>query len=178
MTMRFLFQRRGCLSSRVHIADVSNYVQGGSALDREALKRNQCLSCRSRDPMLPERLSNGICSLNQGEDRLTLSCLMDIDRSGQVVSHEILETIIRVDRRMSYTGSLYFLEDGDAETKREYEEFVPMFFLMKELSELLRSRRHHRGSIDFDFPETRSHLMVRAGQSMCSRMKQMWRQRL
>ena len=80
---------------------------------------------------------------------------MDIDKSGQVVSHEILETIIRVDRRMSYTQVRCILEDGDTETKREYEEFVPMFFLMKELSELLRSRRHHRGSIDFDFPESK-----------------------
>ena len=140
----------------VHIADVSNYVQGGSALDREALKRGTSVYLADRViPMLPERLSNGICSLNQGEDRLTLSCLMDIDRSGQVVSHEILETIIRVDRRMSYTQVRCILEDGDTETKREYEEFVPMFFLMKELSELLRSRRHHRGSIDFDFPESK-----------------------
>lgn len=140
----------------VHIADVSNYVQGGSALDREALKRGTSVYLADRViPMLPERLSNGICSLNQGEDRLTLSCLMDIDRSGQVVSHEILETIIRVDRRMSYTQVRCILEDGDTETKREYEEFVPMFFLMKELSEFLRSRRHHRGSIDFDFPESK-----------------------
>ena len=140
----------------VHIADVSNYVQGGSALDREALKRGTSVYLADRViPMLPERLSNGICSLNQGEDRLTLSCLMDIDRSGQVVSHEILETIIRVDRRMSYTQVRCILEDGDTETKREYEEFVPMFFLMKELSELLRSRRHHSGSIDFDFPESK-----------------------
>ena len=140
----------------VHIADVSNYVQGGSALDREALKRGTSVYLADRViPMLPERLSNGICSLNQGEDRLTLSCLMDIDGSGQVVSHEILETIIRVDRRMSYTQVRCILEDGDTETKREYEEFVPMFFLMKELSELLRSRRHHRGSIDFDFPESK-----------------------
>ena len=140
----------------VHIADVSNYVQGGSALDREALKRGTSVYLADRViPMLPERLSNGICSLNQGEDRLTLSCLMDIDKSGQVVSHEILETIIRVDRRMSYTQVRCILEDGDTETKREYEEFVPMFFLMKELSEHLRSRRHHRGSIDFDFPESK-----------------------
>ena len=140
----------------VHIADVSNYVQGGSALDREALKRGTSVYLADRViPMLPERLSNGICSLNQGEDRLTLSCLMDIDRSGQVVSHEILETIIRVDRRMSYTQVRCILEDGDTETKREYEEFVPMFFLMKELSELLRSRRQHRGAIDFDFPESK-----------------------
>ena len=140
----------------VHIADVSNYVQGGSALDKEALKRGTSVYLADRViPMLPERLSNGICSLNQGEDRLTLSCLMDIDKNGQVIDHKIAETIIRVDRRMSYTQVRCILEDGDTETSLEYADFVPMFFLMKELSELLRSRRHHRGSIDFDFPESK-----------------------
>ena len=140
----------------VHIADVSNYVQGGSALDKEALKRGTSVYLADRViPMLPERLSNGICSLNQGEDRLTLSCLMDIDKNGQVIDHKIAETIIRVDRRMSYTQVRCILEDGDTEISREYADFVPMFFLMKELSELLRSRRHHRGSIDFDFPESK-----------------------
>lgn len=140
----------------VHIADVSNYVQGGSALDKEALKRGTSVYLADRViPMLPERLSNGICSLNQGEDRLTLSCLMDIDKNGQVIDHKIAETIIRVDRRMSYTQVRCILEDGDTEISREYAEFVPMFFLMKELSELLRSRRHNRGSIDFDFPESK-----------------------
>lgn len=140
----------------VHIADVSNYVQGGSALDKEALKRGTSVYLADRViPMLPERLSNGICSLNQGEDRLTLSCLMDIDKNGQVIDHKIAETIIRVDRRMSYTQVRCILEDGDTETSLEYADFVPMFFLMKELSELLRSRSHHRGSIDFDFPESK-----------------------
>ena len=140
----------------VHIADVSNYVQGGSALDKEALKRGTSVYLADRViPMLPERLSNGICSLNQGEDRLTLSCLMDIDKNGQVIDHKIAETIIRVDRRMSYTQVRCILEDGDTEISREYADFVPMFFLMKELSELLRSRRHNRGSIDFDFPESK-----------------------
>ena len=140
----------------MHIADVSNYVQGGSALDKEALKRGTSVYLADRViPMLPERLSNGICSLNQGEDRLTLSCLMDIDKNGQVIDHKIAETIIRVDRRMSYTQVRCILEDGDTEISREYADFVPMFFLMKELSELLRSRRHNRGSIDFDFPESK-----------------------
>ena len=140
----------------VHIADVSNYVQGGSALDKEALKRGTSVYLADRViPMLPERLSNGICSLNQGEDRLTLSCLMDIDKNGQVIDHKIAETIIRVDRRMSYTQVRCILEDGDTEISREYADFVPMFFLMKELSELLRSRRHNRGSIDFNFPESK-----------------------
>ena len=140
----------------VHIADVSNYVQGGSALDKEALKRGTSVYLADRVvPMLPERLSNGICSLNQGEDRLTLSCLMDIDENGIVVSHKIAETVIRVDRRMSYNQVRCILEDGDTETSREYKDLVPMFFLMKELSALLRKRRHHRGSIDFDFPESK-----------------------
>nr|WP_296157447.1 ribonuclease R [uncultured Blautia sp.] len=140
----------------VHIADVSNYVQGGSAIDREALKRGTSVYLADRViPMLPEKLSNGICSLNQGEERLTLSCLMDIDEKGNVVDHKIAETIIRVDRRMSYNQVRCILEDGDTETSREYRDFVPMFFLMKELSALLRSKRHHRGSIDFDFPESK-----------------------
>ena len=140
----------------VHIADVSNYVQGGSALDKEALKRGTSVYLADRVvPMLPERLSYGICSLNQGEDRLTLSCLMDIDENGTVVSHKIAETVIRVDRRMSYNQVRCILEDGDTETSREYKDLVPMFFLMKELSALLRKRRHHRGSIDFDFPESK-----------------------
>ena len=140
----------------VHIADVSHYVTEGSALDKEALKRGTSVYLVDRViPMIPHKLSNGICSLNQGEDRLALSCLMDIDKNGQVIDHKIAETIIRVDRRMSYTQVRCILEDGDTETSLEYADFVPMFFLMKELSELLRSRRHHRGSIDFDFPESK-----------------------
>ncbi len=140
----------------VHIADVSNYVQYNSALDREALKRGTSVYLADRVvPMLPERLSNGICSLNQGEDRLALSCLMDIDEKGNVVAHQIAETVIRVDERMCYTDVKNILEDTDPEAKKRYETLVPMFFMMKELSEVLRSSRHHRGSIDFDFPESK-----------------------
>lgn len=140
----------------VHIADVSNYVQGGSAIDKEALKRGTSVYLADRViPMLPERLSNGICSLNQGVDRLALSCLMDIDGQGNIVAHKITESVIRVDRRMSYEQVRSILEDGETETSRECREFVPMFFLMRELSQLLRSRRHHRGSIDFEFPESK-----------------------
>ena len=140
----------------VHIADVSNYVQGGSAIDREALKRGTSVYLADRViPMLPERLSNGICSLNQGVERLALSCLMDIDENGTVVSHKITESVIRVDRRMSYEQVRCILEDGETETSREYQEFVPMFFRMKELSGILRGCRHNRGSIDFDFPESK-----------------------
>ena len=151
-----LTKENGIYHLGVHIADVSNYVQGGSALDKEALKRGTSVYLADRVvPMLPERLSNGICSLNQGEDRLTLSCLMDIDETGCVVNHQIAETIIRVDRRMSYNQVREILEDGDTEISRECRELVPMFFLMKELSALLRSKRHNRGSIDFDFPESK-----------------------
>lgn len=140
----------------VHIADVSNYVQYNSALDREALKRGTSVYLADRVvPMLPERLSNGICSLNQGQDRLTLSCLMDINEEGRVISHQIAETVIRVDERMSYTDVRNILEGTDPQAAKRYEELVPMFFLMKELSELIRSSRHHRGSIDFDFPESK-----------------------
>ena len=140
----------------VHIADVSNYVQGGSALDREALKRGTSVYLADRViPMLPERLSNGICSLNQGQDRLTLSCLMDVDEKGKVISHKIAETVIRVDERMCYTDVKNILEDTDEVAKKRYEALIPMFFLMKELSEILRGNRHHRGSIDFDFPESK-----------------------
>lgn len=140
----------------VHIADVSNYVQGGSAIDREALKRGTSVYLADRViPMLPERLSNGICSLNQGVERLALSCLMDIDENGTVVSHKNTESVIRVDRRMSYEQVRCILEDGETETSREYQEFVPTFFLMKELSGILRGCRHNRGSIDFDFPESK-----------------------
>lgn len=140
----------------VHIADVSNYVQYNSALDREALKRGTSVYLADRVvPMLPERLSNGICSLNQGEDRLALSCLMDINEKGKVVSHQIAETVINVNERMCYTDLKNILEDTDEEAKKRYDALIPMFFMMKELSGILRNSRHHRGSIDFDFPESK-----------------------
>lgn len=140
----------------VHIADVSNYVQYNSALDREALKRGTSVYLADRVvPMLPERLSNGICSLNQGEDRLALSCLMDINEKGKVVSHQIAETVINVNERMCYTDVKDILEDTDEEAKKRYDALIPMFFMMKELSGILRNSRHHRGSIDFDFPESK-----------------------
>jgi ribonuclease R len=150
----------------VHIADVSNYVQGGSALDREALKRGTSVYLADRViPMLPERLSNGICSLNQGEDRLTLSCLMEIDETGVVVRHQIAETVINVNERMSYTTVKNILEGTDEAAAIRYQEEVPMFFLMKELSQILRQGRHNRGSIDFDFPESKI-LLNEAGRAI------------
>ena len=128
----------------VHIADVTNYVQERSVylVDRVI-------------PMLPHKLSNGICSLNAGEDRLALSCIMTVNPKGEVVDHVIAETVVRVDERMSYTSVAKILEKQDAEERKKYEEFVPMFEQMAELSHILRTRRKQRGSIDFDFPETK-----------------------
>ena len=139
----------------VHIADVSEYVTEYSPLDKEALKRGTSVYLVDRViPMLPHQLSNGICSLNQGCDRLALSCIMEVDPSGKVVDHQIAETLINVDHRMTYTSVAKIL-DGDMEERNKYEDFVEMFELMKELSDILRHRRHERGSIDFDFPESK-----------------------
>lgn len=140
----------------VHIADVTNYVQENSALDWEAYERGTSVYLVDRViPMLPHKLSNGICSLNQGVDRLALSCLMQIDGKGNVVDYQIAETVIRVDRRMSYTGVRKILEDRDEAECKAYEELVPMLEQMKELAAILRQKRHKRGSIDFDFPESK-----------------------
>ena len=140
----------------VHIADVTNYVKEGSPLDKEALSRGTSVYLVDRViPMLPHALSNGICSLNAGVDRLALSCFMDIDAKGNVVSHKIAETVVNVSRRMSYTSVKKILEDKDPDEIKEYEELVPMFELMQELALILRERRRKRGSIDFDFPESK-----------------------
>lgn len=140
----------------VHIADVSHYVKEGSPLDGEAFKRGTSVYLVDRViPMLPHRLSNGICSLNAGVDRLALSCIMDLDPQGRVLGHEITETVIRVDRRMTYTAVNAIITDRDPEVMAEYEGFVELFDLMKELADLLREKRKSRGSIDFDFPETK-----------------------
>lgn len=140
----------------VHIADVSNYVQENSALDHEALKRGTSVYLVDRViPMLPHTLSNGICSLNAGEDRLALSCLMSVDLNGNVTDYEIVESVIRVDRRMSYPDVAAILTAHDEALCREYEALVPMFEQMEKLAEILRKKRKKRGSIDFDFPETK-----------------------
>ena len=140
----------------VHIADVSNYVQEHSALDVEALKRGTSVYLVDRViPMLPHALSNGICSLNQGEDRLALSCIMTINPRGEIIDHTIAETVICVNRRMSYTNVKKILVDQDPAVIAEYEPLVPMFEQMAELASILRKKRMKRGSIDFDFPETK-----------------------
>lgn len=151
-----LTKEGNCYKLGVHIADVSNYVQEHSALDVEALNRGTSVYLVDRViPMLPHKLSNGICSLNAGENRLALSCIMTIDEKGNVIDHTIAETVIKVDRRMSYTSVKKILEDHDEAEIKEYEELVPMFELMKELAAILRKKRMKRGSIDFDFPETK-----------------------
>ncbi len=163
----------------VHIADVTHYVKEGSPLDKEALKRGTSVYLVDRViPMLPHQLSNGICSLNAGEDRLALSCMMDFDFSGKVIGHNVAETVIRVDRRMSYTqvdailranaikqqgiydGIDYSkeettLSEEDSALLKEFDSDLQFFVEMKELSDIIRRRRMERGSIDFDFPESK-----------------------
>lgn len=140
----------------VHIADVSHYVKEGRPLDKEALKRSTSVYLVDRViPMLPHKLSNGICSLNAGTDRLALSCIMELDDQGNVLDHKIAETVIHVDRRMTYTAVNAIVTDGDEAVMAEYEGFVPMFMLMKEVSDILREKRKKRGAIDFDFPESK-----------------------
>ena len=140
----------------VHIADVTNYVTENSPLDVEAIKRGTSVYLVDRViPMLPHALSNGICSLNAGVDRLALSCFMDIDKNGNVVDHRIAETVVNITKRMSYTQVKKIIEDHDEETIKENEPLVPMFEMMQELAEILREKRRKRGSIDFDFPESK-----------------------
>lgn len=140
----------------VHIADVTHYVREGMPLDEEALKRGTSVYLADRViPMLPHKLSNGICSLNEGEDRLALSCIMEIDDRGNVLGHRVAETVIRVDRRMTYKAVDAIVTDRDEAVMEEYRDFTAMFHLMKELADIVRAKRRQRGSIDFDFPESK-----------------------
>lgn len=142
----------------VHIADVANYVQENSALDWAAKERGTSVYLADRViPMLPRTLSNGICSLNAGEDRLALSCLMDIDEKGNVGSYEIVESVICVNRRMSYSEVQKVL-DGDETAREGCMEAVPMLEEMARLSQALRKKRRERGAVDFDFPESKIRL--------------------
>ncbi len=140
----------------VHIADVSHYVREKNPLDKEALKRATSVYLIDRViPMLPKKLSNGICSLNPQVDRLTLSCFMVIDGKGKVVSHEIDETIIRTNERMTYTDVTKILEDKDEELLKRYDYLIDDFKAMEELCLILREKRRKRGAIDFDFEESK-----------------------
>ena len=138
----------------VHIADVSHYVTERSPLDREALERGTSVYLADRViPMLPQKLSNGICSLNAGEDRLALSCIMTFDEKGRLSGHRIAETVICVTERMSYTDVNDILTRHSLETCSRYRALVPMFETMEELAKKLRANRKKQGSIDFDFAE-------------------------
>lgn len=140
----------------VHIADVTHYVKEKSPLDEEAFERGTSVYLVDRViPMIPHKLSNGICSLNAHVDRLALTCMMTIDKNGNVQSHEIMETVINIDERMTYTNVKKILIDEDEELKVRYKDLLPMFKTMEELAEILRKKRFKRGAIDFDFPETK-----------------------
>ncbi len=140
----------------VHIADVTHYVKEDRKLDKEALKRATSIYLVDRViPMLPKELSNGVCSLNPDEDKLTLSCEMIINGKGNVVDYKIFESIVRNHYRMTYTDVSDILENNDEELSTKYKEIVPMLKVMEELSLILRKKREIRGAIDFDFPETK-----------------------
>jgi len=140
----------------VHIADVGYYVKENSELDIEAFNRATSVYLVDRViPMLPPELSNGICSLNAGEDRLSMSVMMEVSPGGEVLDHKITSSIINVDHRMTYTAVRKILVDKDVELRKKYEDFVPEFLLMEELCGILRNRRLKRGAIDFEFPESK-----------------------
>ena len=140
----------------VHIADVSHYVRENTALDKEAYARGTSVYLVDRViPMLPHKLSNGICSLNPHVDRLALSCLMEVNGRGEVVSHRILESIINSDYRMTYTAVREILEDGTPALLEQYAEILPMLADMEELRQILGEKRRKRGSVNFDLPESK-----------------------
>ncbi len=146
----------GTYKLSVHISDVSYYVTENSPMDEEAYDRGTSVYLTDRViPMLPHKLSNGICSLNPGVDRLTLSCEMTIDPSGKVVDHEIFESVIRSKERMTYTDVYKIIEEKDEELIAKYAHIVPMLNDMADLAEILRSKRMERGAIDFDFKESK-----------------------
>lgn len=140
----------------VHIADVSHYVRENNPLDKEALKRGTSVYLVDRViPMLPKKLSNGICSLNPKVDRLALTCLMTINKSGNVIDHEIHESVIRTNERMTYTNVSKILVEQDEELLKRYDYLIDDFKAMEELCKILNKKRMDRGAIDFDFAESK-----------------------
>ena len=140
----------------VHIADVSYYVKEGSLLDKEALVRGTSVYMLNRViPMLPTELSNGICSLNAGVDRFAVSCVMEIDQKGKVVSSDVFKSVIRVTERMSYTNVQKILDNSDKKVVKRYEKYISHFKLMEELAHILKDRRSKDGSLNLDLPETK-----------------------
>ena len=140
----------------VHIADVSHYVKEGSFLDKEAIARGTSVYMLDRViPMLPVELSNGICSLNAGKDRFAISCIMEIDKNGQVVSSDIFKSVINVTERMSYSNVQKILDNSDKEVVARYSKYIEHFKLMEELAHILKKRREKAGSLNLDIPETK-----------------------
>ncbi|HZJ84155.1 MAG TPA: ribonuclease R, partial [Syntrophomonadaceae bacterium] len=140
----------------VHIADVSHYVTEGSRLDKEALARGTSVYLIDQVlPMLPKELSNDICSLNAGQDRLAISCLMDIDEKGRVLKYDLCKSVINVDQRMTYTDVNKIITDKDKRTKSKYKDLAEDFYLMQELANIIRRERLQRGALEFDFPESK-----------------------
>ena len=140
----------------VHIADVSHYVKEGSFLDKEAIIRGTSVYMLDRViPMLPVELSNGICSLNAGKDRFAISCIMEINQKGQVVSSDIFKSVINVTQRMSYKNVQKILDNSDAEVVKRYKKYVNHFKKMEELAHILKIRRTKDGSLNLDIPETK-----------------------
>ena len=140
----------------VHIADVSYYVKEDSLLDQEALFRGTSIYMLGRViPMLPRELSNGICSLNAGEDRFTLSCIMEINPKGDVVSSEIFKGIIKVTERMSYNDVQAILDESDKSILKKYKKYIPEFKLMEELAIILKNKRMEQGYLNLDIPESK-----------------------
>ena len=145
----------------VHIADVSYYVKEDSLLDKEALLRGTSIYMLGRViPMLPRELSNGICSLNAGEDRFTLSCVMEIDKKGKVISSEIFKGIINVTERMSYTDVQAILDKSDKHIMKRYEKYISEFKLMEELALILKNKRMEQGYLNLDIPESKIDLDI------------------
>ncbi len=139
----------------VHIADVSHYVREASPLDKESYKRGNSVYLVDRViPMLPKELSNGICSLNPNVDRLCLSVIMEVDKNGKVVSHEIVETVINSNKRLIYDDVSNYIENNDDKAREKLDGVLEELKLMEELMHILKTQRESRGSIDFNFPET------------------------
>lgn len=140
----------------VHIADVSHYVQENTLLDKEALLRGTSIYMLNRViPMLPRELSNGICSLNEGQDRYTLSVSMEIDNKGKIISSEVYKGIINVTRRMSYKDVQAILDNSNEEIVTKYKDYIADFKLMEELAKILKEKRITKGYLNLDIPESK-----------------------
>ena len=145
----------------VHIADVSHYVKENSLLDQEALIRGTSIYMLGRViPMLPRELSNGLCSLNAGEDRFTLSCIMEIDKAGNVVSSQVYKAVINVTERMNYHDVQKIIEGSDKEVCNRYADYIKDFKLMEELAHILKNKRVNNGYLNLDIPESKIDLDI------------------